>query len=158
VYSRSNLAYEQNVEHAYRPQHNSNVRIHVSNKKAPARHKNSQFASIIRILVVACLAFTVLYRGVLITDKTTVIAEKQANLQALIASNEKLQVEIDRALDLNNVETIARTELGMRPAEKYQTIYLDLEQVDFVEKTAGSSFSPVGRTADAIIGLFSYGD
>ena len=79
-------------------------------------------------------------------------------MNALVTANEKLQFEIDRSLDLKKVEAVAQNELGMRRAEKYQTVYIDLEQVDYVEKTAKNEFSPASRVAEFITGLTAYLD
>ena len=92
----------------------------------------------------------------MITDKCCSVEKKQAELNALVASNEKLQVDIDRSLDLDKVETIARDELGMRRAEKHQTIYLDMSQSDYVEKVAKNEFSPLLRVGEFFSGLMSY--
>ncbi|MGN1059643.1 MAG: hypothetical protein ACI4QW_04350 [Clostridia bacterium] len=159
--SRSNLAYEHHTAIEYpaqSPQKQSNVRIRVSKKKQQAAQKRERALGIVKILLVVSCAFVVLYRGVMITDKCAAVDAKKAELEALVTSNEKLQFEIDRSLDLKNVEAIAQNELGMRRAEKYQTVYIDLEQVDYVEKTAKSEFSPASRVAEFITGLTAYLD
>ncbi len=137
----SNLAYEHResaVRYPVQVPYTSspNVRIKVSKKPATVQKKNAGAAGIAKVLLVMCCAFVVLFRGVMITDRTSTVEKKQAELEALVTSNEKLQFEIDRSLDLDHVEAIAKDELGMRRAEKYQTVYLNLEQTDFVEKTA----------------------
>ena len=138
--TRSNLAYDsRQTATAYPeqlPYSSPNVRIRVSKKTQQAVKKRADVAGIFRVLIFVACAFVVLLRGVMITDKNTTVQNKQEQLEATITANEKLQVEIDRALDLNKVETIARDELGMRQAEKYQTVYLNLSQTDYVEKIA----------------------
>lgn len=153
--SRSNLAYE---HPAQIPQKQSNVRIRISKKKKQSAQKRERALSIVKILLVVSCAFVVLYRGVMITDKCAAVDTKKTELEELVASNKKLQFEIDRSLDLKNVEAIAQNELGMRRAEKYQTVYIDLEQVDYVEKTAKNEFSPASRVAEFITGLAAYLD
>ncbi len=158
----SNLAYEHRnaavsypVQIPYTP--SPNVRIKVSKKPQEVVRKNANVAGIVKVLLVMCCAFVVLFRGVMITDRTSNVEKKQAELNALITSNEKLQFEIDRSLDLDHVEAVARDELGMRRAEKYQTIYLNLEQTDYVEKTAKGYFTPTkrfGRFFDSIVAYF----
>lgn len=105
----------------------------------------------------AC-AFVVLYRAVIITDKCNAVEKKQDELNALVTANEKLQFEIDRSLDLKKVEAVAQNELGMRRAEKYQTVYIDLAPVDYVEKTASREFAPASRIAEFFKGLMAYAD
>ena len=42
----------------------------------------------------------------MVTDRCASVERKQKELNALIASNEKLQVDIDRSLDLDKVESL----------------------------------------------------
>ncbi len=161
----TSLAYENRTaaigypaHNPYAPNTNPNVRIKVSNKKQRAAQKRAHIMSLLKIAGVMCLAFLVLYRGLMITDRNSAVEKKQEALAALVTSNEKLQFEIDRSLDLKNVETIARDELGMRRAEKYQTVYLDLEKSDYVEKVAKDEFSFLNQVGDFFGGLLAYLD
>ena len=161
--TRANLAYDYDnaVRTAYPsafPQTSSNVRIKVSNKPERAAVRRNRLAGISKIMLVVAFAFIVLLRGVMLTDKTATIEKKQSELEALIASNEKLQFEIDRSLDLDKVESIARNELRMLPAEKHQTVYINIDQVDYVERTAENGFSFFSQTANFLKGLMAYFD
>lgn len=159
--SRTNLAYDVSVTAPYSPRvsyEQSNLRIHTSTKASETAHKKAHSVKFSSIAIVVVFAFLVLCRGVMITDKSADIDRKRTELNALITSNEKLQVEIDRSLDLDKVEAIAINELGMRRAEKYQTIYVDLEQTDFVEKTAKGNFLFGGDTTSGETGIVSYND
>jgi len=169
VNNRSNLAYDNRIHSAYSstaahpaphtlPQSSPNVRIKVSKKARSAAQRRANVLGIIRILFVMSCAFVILCRGVMLTDKCAAIEKKQAELGSLIATNEKLQFEIDRSLDLDHVEKIARNDLGMHPVEKYQTVYINLEQVDYVEHVAKNEFSPASRIADFFTGLVEYLD
>lgn len=158
--TRTNLAYDHtNAAVSYpieRPHTSPNVRIKVSKKKEQTKAKRANATGLVKLALVVACAFVILLRGVMITDKCCSVEKKQAELNALVASNEKLQVDIDRSLDLDKVETIARDELGMRRAEKHQTIYLDMSQSDYVEKVAKNEFSPLLRVGEFFSGLMSY--
>ncbi len=161
--AKSNLAYESRnaavsypTRTPYAP--SPNVRIKVSTKKQQVAQKRANIMSLVRIAAVMALAFLVLFRGLMITDKCAAVEQKQAELNSLITSNEKLQFEIDRSLDLKNVENIAKGELGMRRAEKYQTVYLNLPQTDYVEKVATSEFSLFGRIGSFFSSMIAYLD
>lgn len=167
--TRTNLAYDNRLyDHAdqvvsypaYSPYHtSSNVRIKVPSKKVNrVAERRAHTAVIARVLLIAAFAFVVLLRGVMITDRCASVEKKKAELEALVASNEKLQVEIDRALDLDKVEAIARDELGMRRAEKYQTVYLNLAQTDFVEKTAKDKSTSGTQIGTFLNGALAYLD
>lgn len=152
--TRSNLAYDNRQTREIYPDQlpysSPNVRIKISTKTKQNAHKRVDIAGLGRIFLIVACAFVVLFRGVMITDKNTTVQEKLSQLEATITANEKLQVEIDQALDLDKVETIARDELGMRQAEKYQTVYLNLSQSDYVEKTAKPE-SHVGAFLSSIV-------
>lgn len=167
--TRTNLAYdnrfykqyEQSATYpAYNPYPTSpNVRIKVAAPKTNrAAQRKAHTAGIARVMLVVMFAFLVLLRGVMITDKTASLEKKQAEYEALVASNEKLQVEIDRALDLDKVEAIAKDELGMRRAEKYQTVYLNLEQADYVEKTLKDKSASDVKVGTFLNGVVAYLD
>ncbi len=168
--TRANLAYdnsfyEQYEQSATYPAYNpysTSPNVKIKTTAAPkanrAAQRKAHTAGIARVLLVAFFAFLVLLRGVMITDKTASIEKKQAEYEALVASNEKLQVEIDRALDLDKVEAFAKDELGMRRAEKYQTVYLNLEQADYVEKTLKDKSASDVKVGTFLNGVVAYLD
>ncbi len=145
---------------AYNPYPTSpNVRVKVSTKKENrVAQRRAHATGIMRVLLVVAFAFFVLIRGVMITDRCASVEKKQDELNALVASNEKLQVEIDRSLDLDKVEAYAKDELGMRRAEKYQTIYLNLAQEGYVEKTSKSKNLSKAKTGEFLDGSMTYSD
>lgn len=159
--SRNNLAYDHSYETeypSYQPKTQSNIRIKTSKSEETASRKRANTAGFVKLLLLATFAFVVLLRGVMITEKATDINQKSNDYQALMTANEKLRFEIDRSLDLNNVENIARNELGMRRAEKYQTVYINIEQTDYVEKVAKNNFNPVDHIVQAANYLLAYSD
>ncbi|MBE7040786.1 MAG: hypothetical protein E7400_02330 [Ruminococcaceae bacterium] len=166
--TRTNLAYDRlygpaestTTYPAYNPYPTSpNVRVKVSTKKSNrVAERRAHTAGIARVLLVVGFAFLVLFRGVMITDRCASVERKQDELNALVASNEKLQVEIDRSLDLDKVEAYAKDELGMRRAEKYQTIYLNLSQEGYVEKTSKSKNLSNAKTGEFLNGSVAYSD
>ena len=103
-------------------------------KKARLRAKISAFGA---VMLIVLAAFLVLYRGVLITEATNRIEMKEKELTDIIATNKRVEMEIEHALDLKTVESVAVERLGMSRPEKYQTVYVDLNQVDHVEKISG---------------------
>ena len=126
------------------PSYNPNVRIKTSVKpkqltkeQIAKKQKQQAKAKVKSLLAVALLivaAFFVLYRGVVITEKTNAIEKKEKQLSDIVATNERVKMEIEHALDLKTVESAAVDRLGMNRPEKYQTVYVDLNQVDHVEK------------------------
>lgn len=145
--AKSNLAYkETEFEFMAIPEYerNSNLRIRTvkttdtektvrTAKKTKSKaklHKRTNLA----LFLLAAVAFLVLTRGVMITERIDRIEEKRDALNQMIASNQKAQIEIDSALNLKNVEEIATQRLNMARPEKNQTVYIKIEQKDSVEK------------------------
>ena len=147
--ARSNLAYDElNFGYEYnavpKREHSSNLRIrHVQNdepeKSKPANkirtNAKAKKRANLSLVLLALAAFLVLCRGVAITEKSDQLDKRRKELDAIITSNQKAQIEIDSALNLKNVEEIASTRLNMARPEKNQTIYIKIAQNDFVEKT-----------------------
>ncbi len=147
--SRSNLAFEQKEFFTADEIRYSNLRIKTSQtapsmpleektvkaKASKKQKRSSAFA--MGILVV--MAFLVLCRGAMITEKYDKLEEKKAYLEQLQTTNQKLQIEIDSALSLKNVEDAAVTKLNMARPEKNQTVYIKIQQDGVVEKTDNSS-------------------
>lgn len=166
---RDNLAYDYRDAYygGYRgqnavPAHSPNVRIkerpkakpkaqtkQIVKKKTKTKAK-AKISTIFMIAFLAAAAFLVLFRGVMITEKCNQIEKKEKELTDTVAVNQKMQLEIDQSLDLKKVESVATEKLGMRRPEKYQTVYVNLEQVDYVEKTSGHAAGGIN-----ILGLFN---
>ena len=166
--TRTNLAYDRLYGPAesaasypaYNPYPTSpNVRVKVSTKKSSrVAERRAHTVGILRVLLVVAFAFIVLARGVMITDRCASVEKKKTELNALVASNENLQVEIDSSLDLDKVEAFARDELGMRRAEKYQTVYLNLAQEGYVEKTSKDKDSSKVKAGEFLSDTLAYLD
>lgn len=107
-------------------------------KTQSRKARKTKKSAVLTILVIAVAAFLVLCRGVIITEKCNEIDKKKSELENTITTNQKMQLEIDKSLNLKNVEEIATNKLNMARPEKYQTIYIKIQQQDFVEKTNGS--------------------
>ena len=127
------------------PSYNPNVRIKTSVKpkktlkkeqlaKQQKQQAKAKVKSLLSVALLIVAAFFVLYRGVVITETTNAIEKKEKQLSDIVATNERVKMEIEHALDLKTVESAAVDRLGMNRPEKYQTVYVDLNQVDHVEK------------------------
>lgn len=130
--------HSQNVRFKSRPNKQKQLSKAQSAKKRAARVR-ARLAVLFSILFVATAAFAVLCRGVMITESTNRLEKKRKELSDMVSTNQRMEMEIEHSLDLKTVEDAATERLGMRQPEKYQTVYVNLEQVDHVEKIKGSS-------------------
>ena len=103
-------------------------------------------------------AFSVLCRGVMITDKASELDSLKKELSDVKAKNQELQMEIDKSLDLNRIEQLASEKLNMRRPEKYQIVYINLDRVDYVEKAEGSKSGAVSHASKLFNNIKSYLD
>ncbi len=106
--------------------------------------------TVISVIVLASMAFLVLFRGLMITSGYEQLEKKNTTLSETIAENQKLQFKIDQTLDLKNIEKIAQNTFNMGQPSKSQTIYINLEQSNEVKKVrSGNSI------IDAVKNFFS---
>lgn len=106
--------------------------------------------TVVSVVVLAAMAFLVLFRGLMLTSGYEKLEQKNALLSETIAENQKLQFKIDQALDLKNIENIAQNTFNMGPPSKAQTIYINLDQTNEVKKVRGGN-----SIIDAVKNFFS---
>lgn len=155
-----NLAYNYHTSSVpvYTPQENPNIRIRKKTKKKSSTKVKYNYSAVARLIILAVFAFSVLCRGVMITDKANELSTLKKELNDIKAKNQELQVEIDKTLDLTRIEQLASEKLNMRRPEKYQIVYINLDRVDYVEKADGTSQSPINRAAKLFNNIKSYLD
>ncbi len=106
-------------------------------------HKKRQLFKA-RVRLIACmigifvLASFMLYRNAVIINTLSEVNSLKDELRLAKDANAKKNVELENKLDLAKVEEIAETELGLRRIEKYQTVYVAVEQEDFAELPGGN--------------------
>lgn len=142
--SRTNLAYDER-EFYTTDKRFSNLRIKtVQTKKAEepqkavAKKTRKKSSLSFPVILLVLMAFLVLYRGVIITEKCDTVETKRELLEQMQTTNQKTQLEIDASLNLKNVEDVAVSKLNMARPEKNQTVYIKIQQDGVVEKTDSS--------------------
>ena len=71
-----------------------------------------------------------------IDKKFDQIQDQKKQLATLQKENEQLKVSIENSLNLNNVEKVAKEELGMQKLSTRQTVYITLPKKDYVESAS----------------------
>ena len=94
------------------------------------------------MLLLCVVAFAVLFRYSAIVERDHQLETLKEEYNAIADENKRLQVEIDSALNLNNVEQIAMSQLGMAKPEKYQTVYVNIKGDDYVEMEEEAEETP----------------
>ena len=136
-----------------------NKRIKVNNpEKSTAKTKvHVTKGGVISVVILAAMAFLVLFRGLMIQSEHDKLEVKNTELQAVIAENQKIQFKIDQTLDLKNIENIAKNTYNMGEPTKAQIVYINLDQDEEVTKVSdnGSFFGGIADFFGGIVEYFS---
>ncbi len=99
---------------------------------APAVHLTHR--QIMRILGVVAVAFVfaciIIYGYTAILESNQAIKSLEKQYTDILAANQALQTQIDRGLEMGEIEQYAREELGMMKPESYQMFYVDMKLPD----------------------------
>lgn len=85
------------------------------------------------VALIFVMAFSVVSGYVAINEAKNEISGLKDEYNSIVASNQSLQVKIDRTIDLKQLQTIAGEKYGMVSPERYQMFYVDLGLEDFSE-------------------------
>ena len=96
-------------------------------QKVRQRQLTLVVASIFLLLV------TISYRNSQINEKFNEVQDLKQQLASLEKENEQLEVSIENSLNANNIEKLAKEQLGMQKATSSQTKYISLPKKDYVE-------------------------
>lgn len=128
--------YEPNIRKAnpYKGKKKSTVKkVSRSNAKTKAK-MNSKKKLALYIAIGFLVLFGISYRNSLITESFNEKEELKKNLSSIQKENEQLKVNIESSLNLNNVEQMAKTMLGMQKLDNKQKIYVNLPKKDYIEQ------------------------
>ena len=111
-----------------------------ANKKANSKKAKKQAKSKTKMVMAIAFTFSILfaiiYQNSLITESFSKKENLKKNLGAIEKENEQLKVNIEKSLNLNNVEQSAKEMLGMQKLDNSQKIYINLPKEDYVESAA----------------------
>ncbi len=112
-------------------------RLETQERERKNYKRKKMFQARVRLLagmmLVFVLASVMLYRNAVIINNLSQVNTLKSELQMAKDKNAKKNVELENKLDLVKVEEIAETQLGLRRIEKYQTVYVAVEQEDYAE-------------------------
>ena len=79
------------------------------------------------------LLVTISYRNSQINEKFNEVQDLKQQLASLEKENEQLEVSIENSLNANNIEKLAKEQLGMQKLTNKQTVNVILQKKDYVE-------------------------
>lgn len=104
--------------------------------KVSKEQRKRQLKMTITVAGLFLLLLTISCRNSQIDKQFNQIQEQKKQLAALQKENEQLKVSIENSLNLNNVEKVAKEELGMQKLSSKQTVYITLPKKDYVESAS----------------------
>lgn len=113
---------------------------HIDREKRNREQMLSKRKNVKRMCAVVAMALSA---GFMISEFVTVHETRQqlSELNKELSKQESITsqkvFELEQSLDLDEIERIATTKLGMQRPENYQTIYLNVKSEDVTEATAG---------------------
>ena len=104
--------------------------------KVSKEQRKIQLRLTVTVAGIFLLLLTISCRNSQIDKQFNQIQEQKKQLASLQKENEQLKVSIENSLNLNNVEKVAREELGMQKLSSKQTVYITLPKKDYVESAS----------------------
>ena len=104
--------------------------------KLSKEQRNRQMKTTVTVVGLFLLLLTISCRNSQIDKKFDQIQDQKKQLATLQKENEQLKVSIENSLNLNNVEKVAKEELGMQKLSTRQTVYITLPKKDYVESAS----------------------
>ena len=119
-----------------------NRRLHTNDKDnktaertrtAAKKHSAFNVANFLRVAICFAVAFVIVNGYVKINEARGRVTQLEKQYNEIVAANQDLQVKIDKAIDLEQLQTVANENFGMVRPERYQMFYVDMEQGDASE-------------------------
>lgn len=149
--TNGNLAYKkQVVTRKIRPERTENRKNRSKSELNSQKHIKNIYVkdeeemvrrrvTFLRILYMGAIAFSATFmisKFVAVNDTASKIKSLNRELENIRAYTSQKIFEMERSVDLSEVEKIATTKLGMQRPESYQMIYVDVAQNDVAGVTA----------------------
>ena len=132
--------------------------------RAAARRRTLLTAAVMAPAVVACMVLIVLLlqANIRLTAISSEAARLERRIAALQTERSRLEIQCESAFNMEEVEQVARTTIGMIKADTDQAIYLrstteDLAVILDGERKAPSLLMRVGRFLDRLGAYFTSG-
>ena len=126
--SREAYAYDLNIQKKRKAAEEKapNLRVIKTNKKAIVSKKN-RMTVVTFVLIAFTMLMIVSYRYNIISERNLEVQKLEKNLLATKGVLASTEIKLDKAVDINKVESYSKGQLGMQKAEKSQIVYLDVQ-------------------------------
>lgn len=125
------------IKDPYEKKKSSTKKMKKDNKKKQAKKQLKPKVKLVMCMVLAfSTLFAISYRNSLITESFNKKEDLKESLSAIEKENEQLKINIEKSLNLNNVEQSAKEMLGMQKLNNNQKVYINLPKKDYIESGA----------------------
>lgn len=155
--TNGNLAVKPAYKPAYQPKQTALKKKSTAVASPVKKSKKvNLIVAIFYLVIIFAVALCLVSREVHLYEKSTEISRLQNELELAQAESKQAMVAAEKAVDLESIEETATTQYGMVRPEKNQTIYVNIEQSDYVEKVAQKDWgSEIGQAVrDGIKNIF----
>ena len=104
--------------------------------KISKEQKKKQTKLTLTVIAIFILLLTISYRNSQINEKFTEVQTLKKELSSLQKENEQLKVSIEKSVNINTIEKLAKEKLGMQKLTNKQTVYVSLPKKDYVESAS----------------------
>ncbi len=102
-------------------------------EKVKVQIKKRKAKAVLYLIMAFSVLFAIGYQNSKINEEFSKYKNSEEKLATIQKENEQLKVTIENNLNLNNVEQMAKEQLGMQQATTQQTRYVNLPKKDYVE-------------------------
>ena len=88
------------------------------------------------IIVIFAVAFCLIGREVSLYEKSSEINRLESQLEQAQTEAKQAKIAAESVIDLKKIEQTATEKFGMSRPEQSQTVYINIQQEDYVEKVA----------------------
>ncbi len=134
--------------------HNNDKKVERTNTSAK-KHSAINLANFLRVAICFVVAFIIVNGYVRINEARGRVAQLEKQYNNIVAANQALQVKIDKAIDLEQLQTVAKERFGMVRPERYQMFYVDMEQGDASEVYAKNESSQKKVAVNGVTGTIT---
>lgn len=140
----------------------SNAKDNIAKRQQIRESKKATFIKRMRAFAtfagVFAVALGLLFTNAMIIEKSSTVNDMQNELSELTEANNQMVLDIEKNLDLKKIEEIAINELGMKRPDKYQVVYVNVQQNDYAEvakaEKESSGFAATFGAIGSSIGQF----
>jgi len=122
------------LEPQYEPRKNPyEKKMQKNSKNGKKKQLKPRVKLVSSIAIAFAILFAMIYQNSLITESFREKESLKKDLATIEKENEQLKINIEKTLNLNNVEQSAKEKLGMQKLDNSQKVYINLPKKDYIE-------------------------